>query len=557
MIARAGICRLPYDTEISPMHNKFFSAALAGLVLSVSVPAADISGDRIRAHVKFLASDLLEGRGVGSRGGQLAEDYIAAYLAASGLKPAGEKGTYFQKVPMLGVKVSPDSTLQAVKGSQTLNFAFQQDFVGTTHRQTPDETFDAELVFVGHGIVAPEENWNDYKTSVKGKIVVVFTNEPQPDNPEVFKGRTLTYKGRWTYKFEEATRQGALGCVIVHTTSTAGYGWEVVRNSWGKEDPQMKLEPGQYALGFAGWVTQEAGEKLFQMSGHSVAELMKAADSRDFQPIPLGINLKGHVVAKLRPIESRNVAGIIEGSDPAQRSELVIFTAHWDHLGVGLAINGDDIYNGAVDNATGCGVVLEIARAWAELNQKPKRSALFLFVTAEESGLRGSEYYGQHPLFPTNKTAIDLNYDALFPLAPSKDVVVTGAERTTAYPIVEATAKRYGLEIKPDPRPEQGSFYRSDHFSLARVGIPAFTISTRGTIPGKPPEHAQKYFSEFNTKHYHQPSDEYHDDWDFSGMELAARFGFTLGLDAANAQQMFTWKAGDEFLGPRVQSGVR
>lgn len=538
------------------MHNRFLSLALAGLGFALSANAADISGDRIRAHTKFLASDLLEGRGVGTRGGQLAEEYIAAALASYGAKPAGDKGTYYQHVPMLGVTVQPDSSLEAVKGDGKIGFVWQRDFVGTTMRQKPDENFDAELVFAGHGIVAPEEKWNDYKTSVKGKIVVVFTNEPQPDNPEVFQGKTLTYKGRWTYKFEEAARQGALGCVIVHTTPTAGYGWEVVRSSWSKEDPQMLLAPGQYALGFAGWLTQEAGDKLFQLSGHSVAELLKAADSRDFQPLPLGITLKGHIVAKLRPIESRNVAAIVEGSDPAQRSEVVIFTAHWDHLGIGIPVNGDSIYNGAVDNATGCAVVLEIARAWSELNQKPRRSALFLFVTAEESGLRGSEYYGQHPLVPANKTALDLNYDALFPLGASKDVVVTGAERTTAWPLVEAAAKRFGLEIKPDQRPEQGSYYRSDHFSLARVGIPAFTVAMGGSVAGKPASFSEGFFREFNTKHYHQPSDEARDDWDFAGMEQAARFGFTIGLDAANSQKMFTWKPNDEFLAPRMQSGV-
>ena len=541
------------------MSIKMAAVALLGTGRALQCDAqSQIDASRIRAHVKFLASDLLEGRGVGTRGGELATGYIAATLASFGIKPAGENGTYFQKVPMVGVTVQPGATLSATGHGKTLQFDWAKDFVGTTMRQQTDADFAGDLIFVGHGIVAPEENWDDYKgTDVKGKIVVLFTNEPQPDNPDVFKGKTLTYKGRWTFKFEEATRQGALGCVIIHTTPTAGYGWEVVRNSWGKEDPQMKLASGQYALGFAGWLTKDAGERLLQATGHSVDELLKAADSRDFRPIPLGMAMKGSIETKLRQIESRNVIGVVPGSDPKLKDETVVYSAHWDHLGIGTPVNGDAIYNGAVDNATGCGVVLEIARAWSEMRQKPQRSALFLFVTAEESGLRGSEYFGLHPLWPLNKIALDLNYDALFPLSPAKDVIVAGSERTTAWPLVEEAARRYQLDIKPDPRPEQGSYYRSDHFSLARVGVPSFSIEMGEELAGKPAGAAAAYFKEFNEKHYHQPSDEYSEDWDFTGMEQAAKFGFLIGLNAANSSQMYTWKTGDEFLAARQNSGVR
>ena len=329
--------------------------------------------------------------------------------------------------------------------------------------------------FVGHGIVNEQEKWDDYKgVDVKGKIVVLFTNEPQPDNPEVFKGRTLTYAGRWVYKFEEAARQGALGCLIIHTTPTAGYGWDVVRNSWSKEDPQMLLEPGQKPLAFAGWVTQAAGEKLLGLSDHTVDELLRAADSRDFRPIPLGVTLRGNLKPKIRKIESRNVLGMLPGSDAKLRNEYVMYSAHWDHLGIALPVNGDAIYNGAIDNATGVGVVLETARAFGALRQMPRRSVLFAFWTAEESGLRGAEYYSHHPLFPPAKTAVNINYDALFPSARTRDVVVSGAERTSAWTTVQEAARRYEFEIAPDPRPEQGSYYRSDHFMLARIGIPAF-----------------------------------------------------------------------------------
>lgn len=519
------------------------------VVLSCSGQApADIQGARIKAHVKFLSSDLLEGRGVGARGGQLTEEYLAAQLAAAGARPGGENGTYFQTVPMVGVQTQPDSQISASAGSKAVNFKWQDEFVGASHRQNPQESFDAEAVFVGHGIVSKSENWDDYKgADVKGKIVVVFTNEPQPMNPEVFKGKTLTYAGRWTYKFEEAARQGALGAVIIHTTETAGYAWDVVRNSWSKEDPQMKLETGKPALAFAGWVTTDAGEKLLGLSGKSVAELLKAADAKDFRPIPLGVRIKGRLNARIRQIASRNVLGVIEGSDPKLKNEYVLFGAHWDHLGIAANVNGDNIYNGAIDNGTGCGIVLDIARVWSSLRDKPRRSAMFAFWTAEESGLRGAEYYGAHPVAPASQTAVNLNFDAIFPSARTQDIVVTGAERTTAWPIVQEAAKRFDFEIAPDPRPEQGSYYRSDHFMLARVGIPAFSIKTGSKIGAKGAEGGSQMFAEYNTKHYHQPSDEFREDWDFASLEYAGRFGFLVGLNVANSSQMPRWNPGDEF----------
>lgn len=524
-----------------------------GLVLVMTASctaqvAGEIQGPRIKAHVKFLSSDLLEGRGVGSRGGELTEEYLAAQLAASGVKPAGENGTYFQTVPMVGVQTQPTSVLSAQAGGKTLTFEWQKDFVGASHRQNPQETVSAEAIFVGHGIVSKTEGWDDYKgVDVKGKVVVLFTNEPQPTNPEVFKGSTLTYAGRWTYKFEEAARQGAAGCIIIHTTPTAGYGWEVVRNSWSKEDPQMKLEASKPALAFAGWVTTEAGEKLLGLAGKSVDELMRAADSKDFKPIPLGVQVQAKLTAKIRPIMSRNVLGMIEGADSKLKDEYVLFGAHWDHLGNALAINGDSIYNGAIDNGTGCGIVLEVARTWSLLGTKPRRSALFAFWTAEESGLRGAEYFAAHPTVPAAKIAANLNYDAIFPSARTQDIVVTGAERTTAWPIVQEAARRFDFEIAADPRPEQGSYYRSDHFMLARVGVPAFSIKTGTKIGGKGASSGADLFREYNTKHYHQPSDEFRDDWDFASLEYAGRFGFMVGLNIANAPQIMKWNPGDEF----------
>src|SRR5580698_1003931 len=390
-----------------------------GLVLLASALAfaqSDISGERMRAHVKFLASDLLEGRGVGTRGGELATEYIAAQFALVGARPAGENGTYFQRVPMVGATTSSNATLSAVGPSQTVSYKWLDDFVGVSELQQPADQFDAEAVFVGHGIVAPEFHWDDFKgVDVKGKVLVLFTNEPPSTDPKFFGGRALTYYGRWTYKYEEAARMGARAVLIIHTTPTAGYGYEVVRSSWGKEDPQLKLAAGQPALAFAGWVTQEAGAKLLALSGKTVDQLLAAANSRDFKPMPLGIHIRGNIPTEIRQIQSNNVIAKVEGSDPQLKSEAVIFTAHWDHLGIGPAVNGDSIYNGAVDNATGCAMIIEMARAWGGLPQKPRRSVLFLAVTAEEGLMRGSEYYGAHPLVPPAKTSIDLNFDALYP----------------------------------------------------------------------------------------------------------------------------------------------
>ncbi len=529
------------------------------LVLLASAAAAqDIAGTRIRAHVKFLSSDLLEGRGVGARGGELAADYLATQLALAGVKPAGDSGTYFQRVALVGVDPQSGASLAAAGQGQTLSFRWLDDFVGLTQRQVESSHLDAEAVFVGHGIRAPEFGWDDYKdVDVKGKVVVLFTGEPPSTDPAFFGGKALTYYGRWTYKYEEATRQGAVACIIVHTTPTASYGWDVVRSSWGREDMQNKLDTGQPAMAFAGWVSQQAGDQLFAVMGKTSAEMLSAADSKGFRPGALPVRFRGSFPAKVRLVESRNVAGIISGGDERGKAEAIVFSAHWDHLGVGAPVAGDRIYNGAVDNATGCAMVLEMARAWQGLTIKPRRSAIFLFVTAEESGLRGSAHYAKRPFIPTARTALNLNFDAFYPFGRTTDLVVSGAERTTVWPMVQNAAQRFRLSIKPDPRPEQGSYYRSDHFSMARAGVPAFSVNMGNEFAGKPPGYGNQIFREYNSKHYHQPSDEYQDSWDFSGIEEIAKFGFTLGMDVANMERMPTWRKGDEFLPARDNSGAR
>ncbi len=524
---------------------------------SLSAFQLHVSTDRLRAHVKFLASDELEGRGVGTNGEKLATNYLASQLQAEGLKPAGDNGTYFQSVPLVGSTTLPEASLR-VSGKAATTFKFVQDFVGTATSQQPVNKFDAEAVFVGHGISAPEFGWDDYKdVDVKGKVLIYFTNEPPSTDPKFFNGLALTYYGRWVYKFEEATRRGAVAAIIIHTTPTAGYGWGVIQGSATQEHPQLRLKEGGTGLKLAAWMTEEAGTRLMASTGKSLAELLDMANQKSFRPMPLGLRISGDIPVKLRNVESRNVIGRVDGLDSTAKSQVVLFSAHWDHLGVGVPVKGDSIYNGAVDNATGCAVVLELARIWAALPQKPRRSALFLFVTAEESGLLGSQYYGEHPEVPPGQTAADINFDALPPFGKTHDVEVTGAERTTLWSIVQRDANRVNLLIKPDAQPGQGHYYRSDHFSLARVGVPSFSISPGTDYWGKPPGYGSKVFEEFNSQHYHQPSDEYHDDWDFAGMEQMAEFGLTLGIDFANTPQMPTWNASDEFLKAREASGVK
>ena len=519
-----------------------------GILMIAGLPLycqeSGISASHIREFTRFLSSDLLEGRGVGTRGGQLAAEYLANQLALAGAKPAGEKGTYYQDVSLLGIETQPDSTMTVSAGAKTLNLKIGDEWVGSSQYQRPDVSFEGDVVFVGHGISAPEFKWDDFKgVDVKDKVVLLFTNEPPSNDPKFFDGRALTYYGRWTYKYEEALRRGARACIIIHTTPTASYGWDVVQHSWGHETPFVKAQ----GLGFEGWVSREAGEKLVSLAGKHVDELLAAADKPGFKAFDLGLKIRMHLTSKMRELNSRNVAGVVEGSDPQLKSEYVLYSAHWDHFGLGEPVNGDNIYNGAIDNATGCAVVLEMARAWASLPRKPRRSALFLFVTAEEAGLKGSEYYGAHPLVPLAKTAIDLNYDALYPFGRAADTVITGAERTTAYPLAQQIAKRLNLALSPDAQPEAGHYFRSDHFSLSKAGVPAFSVEHATEFVGKPAGYGQKMYEEYNSKHYHQPSDEFQESWDFTALAQVAEFGFLLGRDIANQDKLVDWKPGQQF----------
>ncbi|MBX9581902.1 MAG: M28 family peptidase [Gemmataceae bacterium] len=531
-----------------------FSLA-AVLPLGAADPPPAVSADRVKAHVAYLAGDRLEGRGPGTRGEELTTDYLAGEFQKYGLKPAGKDGTYLQPVPLVRVVTGPDATLRASKGDAAVDLRLGDDFAGMSQTQAGREEFEAEAVFVGHGITAPEFGWDDYKdVDVKGKVVVLFTNEPPSDDPAVFGGKALTYYGRWTFKFEEAARRGAKACLIVHTPETAGYPYSVVRTLDGA---QLERDPGQPALPFAGWLSRGAGEKLLALTGRTVEGALKEADTKGFKAYPLGVTVKAAIPTRVEKMTSNNVVGLVEGSDPALKGEAVVFTAHWDHLGVGRAVIGDAIYNGAADNATGTALLLELARVWAAREKKPRRSALFLSVTAEEKGLLGSKYYARHPVVPLGKTALDVNFDMILPLGVPESVVVTGADRTTAWPAVAAAAGRAGLTIEPDPRAHLGIFYRSDHFSLARAGVPAFSVAAGSRIKGKPADYARKMLQEFNDTAYHTPQDEVRPGWDYSGFPVLGAFALDVARAAADAETLPTWNPGDEFRPAREKSGVK
>ena len=383
---------------------------------------------------------------------------------------------------------------------------------------------------------------------------MLFTNEPPSYDPEFFGGKALTYYGRWSFKYEEALRQGAAGAIIIHTTPTAGYPWKVVRNSWGGRNPYVKLESGEGALAVAGWVTSAAGEKITASTAKTLDELLAAANTPEFQPMPLGLRLRGRIVSEVEDFETRNVIAAVAGADPERRDEAVLYTAHWDHLGIGFAVDGDDIYNGAADNATGCGIVLELARAFAQLDPAPPRTILFAAVGAEEGGLRGSQYYAQNPAIPAGKTAVNLNYDGFLPLGLARDISLPGYERTTLEPLIEQLAAEFDLVLRPEAHPEQGYYYRSDHFSLAKAGVPAFSVNPGIDYVGRPEGWGDEAEKRYVAEDYHQPSDEFDPAWDFSGLGQIAAFGLELGRRVAAEPDLPTWKPGDEFLPAREKS---
>jgi Zn-dependent M28 family amino/carboxypeptidase len=526
---------------------------LARLPAEAAAAMRGIDAERIRAHVKFLADDLLEGRGTGTRGSELAANYIATQFALLGLQPAGDAGGFLQKVAFVGVKTLPATTaaLQPAHGD-ALSLKLAEDFVTSNQTQTESVEIDAPIVFVGYGIDAPEYRWDDFKgVDVKGKVVLVIVNEPPSKDPKFFNGEALTYYGRWTYKFEQAARKGAVAALVIHRTDLASYGWEVVRNSWSNE--QVYLAGTQDAkLKAASWIQLDVARKVFAASNLNLEQMIAAAGTRNFKARELPVRFAAHVVSDVRKFSSYNVLGLLPGSAPAA-TQAVMYSAHYDHLGMDPNLSGDKIYNGAVDNGTGCGILLELAHAFAGSAAKPPQPVLFAAVTAEEKGLLGSEYLGKHLPIPALRIALDLNFDAINPIGTPESVSVTGAERTSFYPTVEKTAAAFGLEIQGDAEPGAGYYYRSDHFSLARAGVPAFSIGTGIKFANHSTAWGMEQAQDYTAHRYHRPSDEYSPLMDFSSDAAMAKFGFALGWQALAAPQTVNWKPGDEFEAARLR----
>jgi len=513
-----------------------------------------------KATTTFLASDLLEGRGTGARGGDIAADFIATQFALMGLYPPvpvdpnTNETSYFQQVPLVGVTTDPNaSTLSFSKEAQTVSPAYLDQAVYWTETQLPSADASAELVFVGYGALAPEYKWNDFKdVDLTGKILLMLVNDPPSTDPNVFGGKALTYYGRWTYKYWIAAAKGAAGAILIHNTDMAGYGWDVVRNSWGGEraatvlDPQADTPP----LRLAGWINEDTAKQITAMGGQDYAALLASAATPEFKPVALGVTASGHVTSKIRNFTSRNVLAYLPGTDPARNKEFVIYTAHYDHLGVGVPVDGDAIYNGAQDNATGVAAMLEVARAYADMRNRPARTLLFIATTAEEQGLLGSLHFTNRRnlfIYP-GRMAADINLDGISALGETRDFVFLGADRSPELSeFVAEGAPALEYVSKPDPHPEKGSFYRSDHFNFARIGVPSISLKNGLDYIDKPEGWGEQQYQEYLEKRYHQPKDEVDPSWDFKGVARTAKVAFYLGYRAAMADQMPSWKPGDEF----------
>lgn len=511
---------------------------------------------KLRERVIRLSADDFEGRGPGTEGGKKAAQYIADQMKIAGIAPAN-KGSYFQKVPLVGVKADPTAKLEVSGKGGSKSFNFGDDFVASTGAQTANVSLNSELVFVGYGIDAPLYKWNDYKgpaDQFKGKVLVMLVNDPPAtkDEPNLFGGKALTYYGRWTYKYEEGARRGAAGVLLIHTTDSAGYGWNVVRTSngnWRYEIARTKADKTPI-LPVKGWVTNDLAEKVFKLAGLDLEKLKKAAQRRDFTPVRVGMTAKLDLKSEVRHLTSPNVVGVVKGSDPKLSKEYVVFSAHWDHLGIGEPDkNGDRIYNGAYDNASGVAAVLGIGEVLAMMprGERPKRSIVIFSPTAEEQGLLGAEYYSTHPLFPLAKTAADINIDGVNFFGKVSDVVPLGADRSTLLDVIKGAAQERSMSVKPDSRPEQGFFYRSDHFPFAKVGVPSVNFQHGDSFMNPLSGPAAEFFRDYTAKYYHQTTDEYHDWWDMTAMIQEAEIALAIGVKVANDRQAPHFLPTDEF----------
>jgi Zn-dependent M28 family amino/carboxypeptidase len=522
----------------------------------VTTAEAAITAPGILQDIKDLSDDSMLGRQPGGLGEDRSIKYISDQFKALGLAPGNPDGTWFQNVELLGFSAKPAAEFRV--GGRTITLEFPKDYVAASRREAAEVDVDnSDVVFVGYGVVAPEYNWDDYKgVDVTGKTIVMLVNDPPVPDPKdstrldsaVFHGSAMTYYGRWTYKYEIASAKGAAAAIIVHQTAPAGYPWEVVEHSWSRENMDVKHPDGNKAhVGIEAWITLDRAKELFKAAGKDFDKLERAARERDFHPVPLGATATIHLANTVRAVHSHNVVGKLTGSDPKARDEFLIYTAHWDHLGTGAPINGDSIFNGAIDNASGVAGILELAKAYKALAVAPRRSVLFIAVTAEEKGLLGARYYGENPLYPLNKTVADLNIDGLNQWGPTSDVTVIGKGNSTLEDLLADAAAAHQRTLSPDAEPEKGFYYRADHFEFAKKGVPSMFLDNGIHYIGKPDSYSKTKRDEYTDHDYHNVTDEVKADWDLSGAVDDLGLLFVVGNHAANDAVWPAWKAGTEF----------
>jgi Zn-dependent M28 family amino/carboxypeptidase len=530
------------------------------LALRLQPALEAITPDGLLAHIKILASDEFEGRAPGTKGEELSVKYIADQFKNIGLKPGNPDGTYTQEVPLAGIKSEPRMSFMI--RDRTTDLKYPDDFVASSARLRPEIKIDkTDVIFVGYGVVAPEYGWDDYKdVDAQGKTILMLIGDPPVPDPKdpsklddkMFKGKAMTYYGRWTYKFEIAAQKGAAAAIILHETEPAAYPWQVVRSSWARENFELdNPNKNRDAVSARAWITLDVAKKLFADCGQDFDALKKSAITKDFRPVALSAKANIDIKQQIRAFKSHNVIGKLEGDDPKLRDEYIIYTAHWDHLGRHPELQGDQIFNGAIDNASGVASVIELAGAFSKLNPPPKRSALFMATTAEEAGLLGAKFYAEHPLYPLQKTLADINIDGVNPLGKSHDLEDLTNRNSTLDDLLGEAAARQGRVMKPDTEPERGGFYRVDSFEFAKAGVPVLHLARGIDIIGKPPEYGKQKRDEFVAKHYHQPSDEVDPSWDFSGAVQDVQLLFEVGYEVANGDKFPEWKPGSEFRAKR------
>ena len=562
MRRRAACGIIPFLVALGGCETRVEEETETPVTADVVAPALEtISVDDLLRHTRRLSSDGFEGRAPGTAGEDSTVAYLTEQFRSIGLQPGNPDGGWTQDITLVGIRSRATGRIEAA--GQTFDLGFPENFVAVSYRDgSRVQVEESPLVFVGYGVVAPEYGWDDYDgRDMSGKTLVMLVNDPPVPSPtdsaeldpDFFNGRAMTYYGRWTYKYEIGAEKGADAVIIIHETGPAGYPWEVVTGSWGGENFDIASEGGTTPVAVEAWITETMARRLFDATGHTFEDLKQRARTPDFEPVELDATADFTVETERRTVQSRNVIAKVEGGDTALRDEVVVYTAHWDHLGRDTTLQGDPIYNGALDNASGTAGLIELAEAFATLTEPPARSVLFLAVTAEEQGLLGARYYAENPLYPLDRTLANINIDGVNQWGPTEDIVVIGHGSSSLEDVLEKHATDLGRVLAPDPEPEKGFFYRSDHFEFAKQGVPALYTDTGTRFRDRPENWGQQKRDEYTQNDYHKPSDEIKDDWDLSGAVEDLRLLFLVGYDVAQTHDYPTWNEGNEFRARRQE----